>query len=85
MERGNQTPVRTVSVNNILGDSVMYCFLLSRVMTGPSFNFIPYVEVNVSGRCAHPSSKPFIYEELNVQKVKKWLKYSKAVKKRLKS
>ena len=44
-KKGDQAPLHTVSVNNILGDSVLYRLLLSRAITGPSFNFIPFVEV----------------------------------------
>ena len=63
----------------------MYLLLLSKAITSPNFNFILYVEVHVSGRCAHPSSKPFMYKDLNVRKVKMWLKFSKVMQKRLKS
>ena len=73
-----------MSVNNFLDDNVLYRLLLSRAITGPSFNFIPYVEVNVSGRFAHPSPKSFMYKELNVRRVKMWRKGSKIMKKRLK-
>ena len=85
IKRENQTPLRSVSVNNFLGDNVLYRLLLSKAITGPSFNFIPYVEVNVSGRFAHPSPKSFMYKELNVRWVKTWLKGSKMMKNKLKS
>ena len=74
-----------MSVNNFLDDNVLYRLLLSRAITSPSFNFIPYVEVNVSGRFAHPSPKLFMYKELNVRRVNTWRKGSKIMKKRLKS
>ena len=67
---------KTVSGTQIMyevrhqSDGVMYRLLLSKFITGPSFNFIPYVEVKIPGRCAHPSSKPFMYKEVNVKRQK---------------
>ena len=51
-------------------DGVTYLLLLSRAITGPSFNFIPYEELKISGRCANPSSKLFMYK---MRRVKTWL------------
>ena len=47
IKRGDQTRLHSVSVNSFLGDRVLYCLILSRAITGPSFNFIPYVELNI--------------------------------------
>ena len=55
-------------------DSAMYRALLSKAISGPSFNFIPCMEIKISGRCAHPSSKPFINTELNVLTLSAYLK-----------
>ena len=62
-------PQITYKARHQTGD-VMYCLLLSRVITVPSFNFIPYVKVKISGSYAHASTKLFMYK---VRRVKSWL------------
>ena len=62
----------------------MYRLILSRAITGPSFNFVPCMEGKISGRSAHPSSKSFMYKELNVRKVETWLKMFKSYEKEAK-
>ena len=49
-------------------DGVTCCLLLSRDITGPSFKFISYVEVMISGNCVHCSSKSFMQKELNIKR-----------------
>ena len=41
---------------------------LLRDITGPSFKFISYLEVIISGNCVHCSSIPFMQKELNVKR-----------------
>ena len=49
-------------------DGVTCRLLLSRHITGPSFKFISYVEVMISGNCVHCSSKPFMQKELTIKR-----------------
>ena len=63
-------------------DSSMYQLLLSRAITGLSFNFIPYVDIPYISASFH-SRLLGVTHNSNVRRVKAWSKWSKVMNRRL--
>ena len=63
-------------------DSCMYQLLLSRAITGLSFNFIPYVDIPYISASFHSRLLGGAHNS-NVRRVKAWFKWSKVMNRRL--